>query len=121
VKDAELRLDLPQEHVEWFPVRLRHIIENLISNGLRYRDPSKGEVRVNLALQLTREGYEFQFSDNGLGMPASQVEGMLEVFYRAAPAREAGLGVGLPVVRFLVEQCCGTITIASGVGQGTNV
>src|SRR5437867_6129771 len=34
-----LRLDLENEHVEWFPARLRHILDNLISNSLRYRDP----------------------------------------------------------------------------------
>jgi signal transduction histidine kinase len=46
---------------------------------------------------------------------------MLELFYRAAPARQAGLGVGLAVVKLLVDQCCGTVSVASGEGQGTSV
>jgi signal transduction histidine kinase len=39
----------------------------------------------------------------------------------AAPTRAAGLGVGLAVVKFLVEQCAGTISMGSGEGQGTSV
>jgi len=118
---AVLRLDLQPEHIVWFPARLRHILDNLISNALRYRDPGKGEIRVGLALRLLPEGYELRFTDNGLGMPSNQVTGMLELFQRAAPTRSAGLGVGLAVVKLIVEQCCGTISIISGEGQGTSV
>jgi signal transduction histidine kinase len=67
------------------------------------------------------EGYELQISDNGLGIPPDQVEGMLELFYRAAPVRAAGLGVGLAVVKLLVEQCCGSVAVTSGDSQGTTV
>ena len=41
-----LRLELELDHVEWFPVRLRHILDNLLSNALRYRDPVKDEAWV---------------------------------------------------------------------------
>lgn len=119
--NAVMRLDLQPEYITWFPARLRHLLENLISNALRYRDPSKGEMRLGLTVRVLREGYELRFTDNGLGMPADQVAGMLELFYRAAPTRSAGLGVGLAVVKFLVEQCCGTVSITSGEGQGTSV
>jgi signal transduction histidine kinase len=119
--NAVLRLDLQPGHIDWFPARLRHILDNLISNGLRYRDPSKGEVRIGLALRIIKEGYELRFTDNGLGMPDNQASGMLELFYRAAPTRAAGLGVGLAVVKFIVEQCCGTISVTSGNGQGTSI
>ena len=119
--NAVLRLDLEPEHISWFPARLRHILDNLISNSLRYSDPSKGEIRVGLALRVLPEGYELRFSDNGLGMPSNQAAGMLELFQRAAPTRAAGLGVGLAVVKLIVEQCCGTISVTSGEGQGTSV
>jgi len=119
--NAVLRLDLEPDHIVWFPARLRHILDNLISNSLRYRDPAKGEVRVGLTLRVLKEGYELRFTDNGLGMPGDRAASMLELFYRAAPTRAAGLGVGLAVVKFIVEQCCGTVSITSGEGEGTSV
>ncbi len=114
-----LRLDLGSEHVEWFPARLRHILDNLFSNSLKYRDPSKAEAWVRLELRVVPEGYEFRVSDNGVGMPPDEYRQVFELFYRAAPARAAGLGVGLPVVKLLVEQSGGKLAVDSGEGQGT--
>ena len=118
---AELRMELSTEYVEWFPARLRHILDNVISNALRYRDPEKGEARVFLGLSRLTEAYELRVSDNGLGMPWNKRAEAFELFYRAAPARAAGLGVGLAVVKLLVEQSGGTLTIDSSAGQGTSV
>jgi signal transduction histidine kinase len=114
-----LRLDLGSEHVEWFPARLRHILDNLLSNALKYRDPSKVEAWVQLGLRVSPEGYEFRLSDNGVGLPPGEQQQMFELFYRAAPVRAAGLGVGLAVVKLLVEQSGGTLTVDSGEGRGT--
>jgi signal transduction histidine kinase len=119
--DVVLRLDLESEHVEWFPARLRHILDNLFSNALRYRDPDKAEAWVCLGLRALPQAYEFRVSDNGLGMPPAGQQQAFELFYRAAPTREAGLGVGLAVVKLLVEQSGGTLTIDSGQGQGTTL
>jgi signal transduction histidine kinase len=116
-----LRLDLESEHVEWFPARLRHILDNLLSNSLKYRDLGKAESWVRLELHVSREGYEFRVSDNGVGMPAGERQQVFELFWRAAPARAAGLGVGLAVVKLLVEQSGGTLAVDSGEGQGTTV
>lgn len=119
--DSKLRFELESEHLLWFPARLRHILDNLISNALRFRDASKGEIRVGLAVRTLPTGYELTVSDNGVGIPPDQVQGMLELFYRAAPARAAGLGVGLAVVKLLVEQCCGSVSVTSGDGQGATI
>lgn len=118
---AVLHLDLATECVEWFPTRLRHILDNLISNSLRYRDTDKGEARVHLALSRLSEGYQLRVSDNGVGMPWQERAEAFDLFYRAAPARAAGLGVGLAVVKLLVEQSGGTIGVNSGAGKGTSL
>jgi signal transduction histidine kinase len=116
---VQLRLRLESEHVEWFPARLRHLLDNLLSNSFRYRDPQKAEPWVEVALRAHAGGYEFRVSDNGLGLPAGRAGEVTELFYRAAPARAAGLGVGLAVVKLLVEQSGGALTVDSGEGQGT--
>jgi K+-sensing histidine kinase KdpD len=118
--EVVLRMELESEHVEWFPARLRHILDNLLSHSLKHRDPDKAEAWVRLGLRVSPEGYEFRLSDNGVGLPPSEHQQMFELFYRAAPARAAGLGVELAIVRLLVEQSGGTMTADSGEGQGTS-
>jgi len=121
VRNGVLRLELNPEYIDWFPVRFRHILDNLISNSLRYCDREKGEVRLNLSLRRLGSGYELRFADNGMGMTNDQSLAMLDLFHRAAPTRAAGFGVGLPVVKMLIEQCCGTIAIESDPKLGTSV
>jgi signal transduction histidine kinase len=118
--EVVLRLELEIDHVEWFPVRLRHILDNLFSNALRYRDPIKSEAWVSLGLRAVEHGYEFRVSDNGMGMPADSGGQAFELLSRAAPLRDTGLGVGLPVVRLLVDQSGGTLVVESEEGHGTN-
>lgn len=118
--EVSLRLELTEGHVEWFPSRLRHILDNLFSNALRYRDPVKAEAWVTVGLQTTDAAYEFRVSDNGMGLPAGAGHQAFELLSRAAPVRAAGVGVGLPVVRLLVEQSGGTLTVRSEEGRGTD-
>jgi signal transduction histidine kinase len=116
-----LRLELESEHVEWFPARLRHILDNLLSNALKYRDPDKDESWVRLGLRVSPASYELRVSDNGLGLPPEDRSEVFELFYRAAPARAAGLGVGLAVTKLLVEQSGGTLAMHSNEGEGTTL
>jgi signal transduction histidine kinase len=114
-----LRLELETDYLEWFPARLGHILDNLLSNALKYRDPEKSESWVQVGLRAAPEGYELRVLDNGRGLPPEDGALVFELFYRAAPVRAAGLGVGLAVVKLLVEQSGGTVTVDSGAGQGT--
>jgi signal transduction histidine kinase len=116
---VELRLELQSDHVEWFPARLRHILDNLISNALKYRDPAKSEAWVTLGLRTSPTGYELRISDNGIGLRRGTEADMWALFSRAAPVQAAGLGVGLAVVKLLVEQSGGTLHVDSDEGQGT--
>jgi signal transduction histidine kinase len=116
---ASLRLELESEYVEWFPARMRHILDNLISNSLKFRDPDKADNWVQLGLRVTPASYEFRVTDNGIGLQPWDHRHVFELFYRAAPARAAGLGVGLAVVKLLVEQSGGTLTVDSRDGAET--
>jgi len=119
-QDAALRLELESDYVEWFPARLRHIFDNLFSNALKYRDTAKAESWVFLGLRHTDRAYEFRVSDNGLGLTEGEGLRAFELISRAAPIRDSGLGVGLPVVRILVEQCGGSMSVQSEAGRGTD-
>ena len=116
---VSLRLVLDSEYIEWFPGRLRTIIDNLLSNALKYRDPAKAEWWVQVELHTTAETYEFRVSDNGLGLGPAERNRAFDRVFQAAPLRIAGVGVGLPVVKLLVEQSGGTLAVDAGDGQGT--
>jgi signal transduction histidine kinase len=64
--------------------------------------------------------YELRVSDNGVGMPWNRRSEAFELFYRVGAARTAGVGVGVAVVKLLVEQSGGSLTVESGNGQGTS-
>jgi signal transduction histidine kinase len=116
-----LRLELECDHVSWFPARLRHVLDTLFASVLKYRDPGKAESWVRCALRANDRGYELTVSDNGSGIPARELSGLAGILYRAAPVRTAGLSVGMAVVKLLVEQSGGTLTVESVEGQGTTI
>ena len=113
-----LRLELQCEVIAWFPGRLRHIVENLISNALKHRRLDRGEARVCVGVTAQDGTYELRISDNGPGM-ASDATTLPPQDARSSPIRAATLGVGLSVVKVLVEQSGGSLTTHSGDGQGT--
>jgi signal transduction histidine kinase len=116
-----LRLALESEHIEWFPARLRIILDNLLCNSLKYRDDAKDASWVEVGLRSGANGYEFCIRDNGMGLSASQQSRALSMQQRTATGRIAGTGVGLAVVKALVEQSGGELRIDAGEGQGTAV
>jgi signal transduction histidine kinase len=119
-RGVELRLELEVDHVEWFPARLRHILDNLLANALRHRDPAETGPWVAVGLRATDGRYELRVSDNGAGPPSGEDRRVLDLFYRAAPIRATGLGAGLAVVKLLVDQSGGMLTATPGEGGGTD-
>jgi signal transduction histidine kinase len=117
---VSLRLELGCDSVEWFPARLHHILDNLISNALKFRDSDKAEPWVQVSATEEPGGYRLIVSDNGVGLAENDRGGVLDLFYRASPERPAGLAVGLAVVKFLIEQSGGALTLNSATGRGAS-
>jgi PAS domain S-box-containing protein len=100
---------------------VRQIVTNLLSNAIKYNKVG-GEVRV--ALTALDNGIEIKFTDTGIGIPADRMGAILEPFIQADndPLRTSdGAGLGLSIVRSLVDAHRGTLTFESEVGQGTTV
>lgn len=121
VKTAMLCMDIMTETIEWFPARLLHIIDNIISNSMRYRDPNIDRVQVSFSLSVFPESYEIRVSDNGVGIPEEYMIGLTRLSNRSQPNRTRKLGVGLAVVKVLVENCCGRMHVESSMRKGTTV
>lgn len=116
----ELELPLTPLSVEADPTRLAQIIANLLNNAARYTSPG-GRITVRAGLDSAEAVLEVE--DNGTGIPASQLERIFELFAQVdAPGTKlhGGLGLGLTLVRRLVELHGGTISAHSdGVGLGS--
>ncbi|MEH2024651.1 hybrid sensor histidine kinase/response regulator [Nostoc sp.] len=103
--------------------RLQQVVGNLLSNAVKFT-PSHGSVEVSLSLsrELTSHSALIQVKDTGQGISPEFLPHVFESFRQAdsSTTREfGGLGLGLAIVRHLVELHGGTVTAASpGIGQG---
>lgn len=119
LQDVSLHVDLDVEYLDWFPARLRHILDNLVGNALRPTMPGQGEARITIGLRRLEKGYELRVTDNRTGrMPEARME-WASLFRRTAPAGVGDMRVGLTVVRTLIQQSGGSLTVQSDENLGT--
>jgi len=114
----ELRLDLPAELPEVWADRdrLLQVFENLIGNALKFTKPG-GRIVVGGA---PRDGEVwFWVSDTGSGISADDVPHLFDRFWQGRKAGRHGAGLGLPIVKGLVEAHGGRIWVESTPGQGS--
>jgi signal transduction histidine kinase len=98
---------------------LRHIISNLLSNGVKYSEEGSA---VLVLLQRAGNDAVLTVSDRGIGIPSDGLAKLFEAFHRAKNAAAfAGTGLGLVVVKRCVDLHGGTISIQSTEGGGTTV
>ena len=96
---------------------LRHILNNLLSNGIKY-SPDSDRVIFELICQ-SRQAI-FRIQDFGIGVPPSEQERLFDFFHRANNVGSIpGTGLGLPIVKRSVDLHGGTIAMNSKVGVGT--
>lgn len=101
------------------PMAMRRILDNLISNSLKYSPPGSA---VTLSATQTGEMVELCVSDTGSGMDAEDLARITEPFAQGQNAKgKAGLGLGLALVRKLTELHGGEMQIRSTLGEGTVV
>jgi PAS domain S-box-containing protein len=117
-RGATLTLDVAACPTVAFSAKnLRSIIYNLLSNGLKYRDPSRPAV-VQLRCYRTQHEAVLEVQDNGLGLSEGQQSKLFRMFQRLHSHVE-GSGVGLYMVKKIVENAGGTISVQSQLGEGT--
>lgn len=98
---------------------LGRALENLVDNALHYT-PIGGAVHVQL--QRDETWVTIRIQDNGIGIPPEDLPNLFKRFFRARNAREidpAGTGIGLAIVKRVVEQHQGSVEVASELGRGT--
>jgi PAS domain S-box-containing protein len=104
------------------PLAVEQVFANLIGNALHYLDPARpGKVRVGaLPDGDGPNGVRTYFvEDNGIGIPAAYHPKLFQALQRLHPDKAPGEGIGLAIVRRVLERLGGTIRVESAVGQGT--
>ena len=100
--------------------RVSVILLNLISNALKYGDDAKEQKLIQVTATITPAHCVLRIRDNGIGIHPDYVDNVFNMFYRATD-RSQGAGLGLYIVKEMVEKLSGTITIASELGHGTAI
>lgn len=101
------------------PHRLQQILHNLVSNAIKFTE--RGEVTVTVRA-LAGDEVSMTVTDTGMGMSAEEVARVFEEFAQADSSttrRFGGTGLGLPIVKGLVEAMGGTVTVRSVPGKGS--
>jgi signal transduction histidine kinase len=103
--------------------RLKQALFNLISNAIKFTPPG-GSIRLAAARETTAQGDDLvlSVSDTGVGIPMADQARIFEKFERGDPTlRQTGAGLGLSLVKSLIELHGGTVTIESSAEKGTIV
>ncbi|HNP30925.1 MAG TPA: ATP-binding protein [Nitrospirales bacterium] len=106
--------------IEGDPRQLRKVIYNLLSNAFKFNDPKEGQVWIKLSEQS--KSLQLEFEDNGMGIPHAQLDKIFDRFSQVesqATRRFEGTGIGLAVVREIIQLHEGTITVESNLGEGS--
>lgn len=100
--------------------RITQVFNNLLHNAIRY-SPEGGTIRI----QTMTDAHKITVTiiDQGMGMTPPQVEQVFDKFYRATDANHAsgGLGLGMGIVKQIIEDHGGEILVSSAIGAGTKV
>lgn len=126
--DVKLGLEIPPDFsiiledklptVEWDRTRAFQVFQNLVSNAIKYND--KEEAWIKISCNDHRTHYRIDFKDNGKGIDSRYFRKIFQIFQTLQPRDEfESTGIGLTLVKKIVEMHGGSIGIDSVLGEGT--
>ncbi|MBH8558102.1 ATP-binding protein [Hymenobacter negativus] len=115
--EARLDVDVQATTVLFLEKNLRSVVFNLLSNALKYRAPNRSP-HVRLRTWTEAGGVVLEVSDNGLGLDAAYTDRLFGMFQRFHDHVE-GSGIGLYMVKKMVENAGGRIAVKSTLGVGS--
>ncbi len=117
-KNVRLLVDADLPTVVCDRVRITEVLANLISNGIKYSD--KPECEIHVGCKEEEGAWKFHVRDNGPGIDKQYFEKIFEMFQRLGKKEEhEGTGIGLTIVKKIIEKHKGRIWLESALGQGT--
>lgn len=116
--DVAIDPDLPEIEVD--PVLFRRVIDNLLVNAHKYTPDRTSP--ITLAVTRAGDAVVFEITDRGVGLSPEEQEHMFDPFWRSERSRSratGGIGLGLTLVKRIVDAHGGGIVVTSEVGEGT--
>ena len=98
--------------------RLQIILNNLISNAIKYYDKTKTTHYINISLTIDMDKATIVIEDNGVGIDKANIDKIFDMFYRATTL-STGSGMGLYIVSETINKLQGTIKVVSDIGKGS--
>lgn len=115
--NADIQIHLNADTVNVVRLHLQSILHNLLSNAIKYRSIDR-KLEITVESHKVETGIELSITDNGLGIPANKLPQLFSMFKRFHTHVE-GTGIGLYIVKRIVENNHGRIHVDSEVGRGT--
>jgi signal transduction histidine kinase len=103
--------------IRYHKVSLLQVFQNLIGNAFKYMDKPNGEIKVGFSKQNTH--YLFSVRDNGPGIAEDSSERVFNLFEKAHSGTAESTGIGLSIVKRIVEENNGRVWVESEVGVGS--
>jgi signal transduction histidine kinase len=104
------------------PEQLKRVINNIISNSVKYIDKDKEKSVIDFRILDEADSIRVEIEDNGRGIPAKDITNIFDRFFRSDSSRNSargGSGIGLSIVKKIVEDHGGYIWATSKEGEGT--
>lgn len=102
------------------PEQMKKVINNIISNSVKYMDKSQGVIDIRILDE--QDSIRVEIADNGKGIPQKDLQKVFDRFYRSDASRnsaQGGSGIGLSIVKKIIEDHGGYVWATSKEGEGT--
>jgi len=99
-------------------VRIQTILKNLLANAIKYHNPAVEKPIVKINISVSEETAYIQIQDNGIGIEPLYRDKIFDMFFRAT-IQSTGAGLGLYIVKSMLDKLKGKISLESTVGVGT--
>jgi PAS domain S-box-containing protein len=119
MEDMDIRLMIPRDFVvNSDPLRLKIILKNIISNSVKFRNVMQDTQWLRISTLRVDDRFQLIIEDNGEGIRKELKKKIFQMFYRASE-KSKGSGLGLYIVKEMVDKLDGSIAVNSSYGEGS--